>query len=150
MTVDPVVLTITVLTKVSPRGFPLTIHFMHEGEAQEDTIRDRHNRPVGVYRELLGLIRPPLRLSFDVPLDWDQYAGCICGCMPGFVLRRIPPTPDCPDCACVQNGHCQCNPPKPAVGGAAITPGSIVVWLPNDIPTKMTDALERAACIKLM
>ena len=44
-------------------------------------------------------------------------------------------TPDCPDCACVQDGQCLCIPSKPASQHqgepVAIVTGSTVQWLPG-------------------
>ena len=61
------------------------VYFFLEGETMLENLFHRHNRP---YREYRKLLKEVFAIAGITPekANWNQYAGCSCGCSPGFIL----------------------------------------------------------------
>lgn len=65
-----------------------------DGETIMDNLINRHSRPHQIYKkEVIPLVMKELKKKFpdtykkvkDNTWKWSQYAGCSCGCSPGFI-----------------------------------------------------------------
>lgn len=66
---------------------PTVIYVYPEGETISENLANRRQRPNTTYKKLLkahGLDK--LNVPPDHKLAWNQYAGCECGCSPGFFV----------------------------------------------------------------
>lgn len=88
--------TVVRVVKNETKRFEAHVYFSHQGEDLAHSLLWRRHRPVQLYFDLLPAIlmqvgivptddekRDPTKLG-----EWDQLAGCSCGCSPGIVLDR--------------------------------------------------------------
>lgn len=70
------------------------LYFFHDGEKMIDNLMKRFSRPSTFYKkEVIPLMLDELKKDYpevyekvkDTKWSWNQYAGCSCGCSPGFV-----------------------------------------------------------------
>lgn len=65
------------------------VYFWPEGETfLENFFVGRRTRPVGALKKLLPEVFKQQGLP-EHPAEWSQYAGCTCGCSPGFVVTGL-------------------------------------------------------------
>ena len=61
------------------------VYFFPEEETMLENLCNRHSRPYQEYRKLLGEVFAIAGITPE-KANWSQYAGCSCGCSPGFIL----------------------------------------------------------------
>lgn len=82
------------------------VHVFVEGESLLENLFYRRDRPYKYYRQLmpdvLKFVQNNLKCKSDIQkrrkinitnenfmsMGWSQYAGCSCGCSPGFILKH--------------------------------------------------------------
>lgn len=62
------------------------IHFFVDGENMLDNLRDRFDRPAKLYRTFFPEVFKMLKIEQPKHISWSRYAGCACGCNPGFIV----------------------------------------------------------------
>jgi hypothetical protein len=69
------------------------ISIFPEGENLIENLQNRHCRPYNIYKkEILPELKKRLKEEHNIDLEnnkirWSQYAGCSCGCSPGFIIE---------------------------------------------------------------
>lgn len=64
-----------------------------EGENLIENLNNRRQRPYNIYKkEILPQLKKKLKEEHNIDLEnnkirWSQYAGCSCGCSPGFIIE---------------------------------------------------------------
>lgn len=61
------------------------IYFHPEGESILENLANRRNRPYNEYRRLLDDVFREVGIR-PKRVNWSRYAGCSCGCSPGFIV----------------------------------------------------------------
>lgn len=72
----------------------MRIYIFREGETLLQNILQRYTRPYDFYKkEVIPKIKDQLKeegIDLDtLKISWNQYAGCSCGCSPGFILNLV-------------------------------------------------------------
>lgn len=67
------------------------VYFFIDNETLLDNLENRRNRPYNEYRKALPTVYEMVGLEGmeDYKARWSQYAGCTCGCSPGFVIDGL-------------------------------------------------------------
>jgi len=69
------------------------VYIFPEGEGVFENLVNRFDRPSKLYRrEVMPAVLEKMGLPADTKYVWNQYAGCSCGCSPGFIIhtrRRV-------------------------------------------------------------
>lgn len=95
-----IVTTTVAVSKQKAEQPAMHVYFFHRDESIAENFVWRYDRPVQYYFELLPAIlrdagMPVTDAEAKEPRglgEWDQYAGCSCGCSPGIILRRFGPS----------------------------------------------------------
>jgi len=65
------------------------IYFFFEKETiTENLFYGRHNRPQREFRKLLPEVFKKMNKE-PMEVKWSQFAGCSCGCSPGFIAKGM-------------------------------------------------------------
>jgi hypothetical protein len=65
------------------------VYFWPEGETVvENAVHGRWTRPHRLYRRHLPAVYQAAGIPQGVKANWNQRAGCECGCSPGFILEH--------------------------------------------------------------
>jgi hypothetical protein len=66
--------------------------FIHNpNEHLMENLTNRHCRPWRTYlKEVVPMVKIEQMIAANVKASWSQYAGCSCGCSPGFILDIHP------------------------------------------------------------
>lgn len=68
-------------------------YFFIENETLMENLENRRNRPYNEYRKMLPGVFKEAGFTEEqvagVKARWSQYAGCPCGCSPGFILEGL-------------------------------------------------------------
>jgi hypothetical protein len=64
------------------------IHFFAHNESILEDLTERYSRPYHQFKQTLPKLKSLLNLPTDIKVKWSQYAGCKCGCSPGFIIQN--------------------------------------------------------------
>lgn len=64
------------------------IYIFPEGSNVFNWLEERYKQPSKAYKkEVMPKLVEQLGITSDMKLKWSQYAGCSCGCSPGFIVE---------------------------------------------------------------